>query len=110
MGQDAAGMDAKALAFTAYNLGQTIMTHVYGVGDEPVAEGYAERKTEVLREIAEGRLTLHSSPADLTAPFPNMKESLRESAFRNANELMRREREAARLIWDVYDSLASPGS
>ncbi len=65
----------------------------------------AERQPEVLREIADGQLTLHISPADRTAPYPNIDPTLREFLHDNANELVQREREVAKLIWGVIEGL-----
>ena len=92
----------RTVAWEAYRLGVKITMDVYGVDDDPLR---AERQTEVLREIADGRLTLHISPADRTAPYPNMNPTLREFIHDNANELVQREREVAKLIWGVIEGL-----
>ena len=84
-----------------------ITMHVWGVGEEPLSEGYTARQLDVLREIPGGQLTLYSGAADLTAPYPDMDPVLRDSVHRNTNENMRREREAARLIWDLYERFRS---
>ncbi len=98
------GTNEKDLVWAAYQLGMMLTMDVYGVGDKPVADNL-DRLMDTLREIAEGKLTLFSGAADLT-DYPNMDPALREYVRQNMNEVMRLEREAAKLIWDRYEMLA----
>ncbi len=53
-------------------------------------------------------VTLERRGGDLrarTAPYPNMNPTLREFVHDNANELVQREREVAKLIWGVIEGL-----
>lgn len=83
------GAEARA-AYDGFALALRIMYLLYAP-DAPGTE--AERPWEMLKEVAEGRLSL-SNPADLAARFPEMKDFL----FDTANQVVARERETALAI------------
>ena len=93
------GMSDKHLASTAFTLGVMLTRRVEEVGGESTLDERLDIEMQTLQEIAEGKFTFFSGAADLTAPSPNMDAKFRELVFRNANEVMRQEREAAKLVW-----------
>jgi len=82
--------DADRVAYDAFSLAVRIMYALYGI-DAPASE--FERPYEVLREIAEGRMTL-ASPAETAARHP----ALREFLYERANRMIQDDRETASRI------------
>lgn len=64
------------VAFDAFSLAIRVLCHAWGI--DPPASEY-ERPWALLREIADGQLTL-SSPAEMSARFPRMREFLFDAA------------------------------
>ena len=64
------------VAFDAFSLAIRVLCHAWGI-DPPASE--FERPWALLREIADGQLTL-SSPAEMSARFPGMRELLYDAA------------------------------
>lgn len=77
-------------AYEGFALAVRIMYMLYAP-DAPATE--VGRPWEVVKEIAEGRLSL-SNPAELAARFPGMKDLL----FDTANLVVARERETATAV------------
>src|SRR5690606_14036009 len=90
-----------ALAWAAYHLGVRVAMDAYGLGDEPLSNGHFVRQLEMLREIAEGRLTLHHSPDELLE-WSGELAALDEALQRATQEVVRRERQAATIVWEMY--------
>lgn len=101
-GEGATG-DKRKLGLDAFFLGQRLTMHAYGVGEEPLSD--SPDLFGILREIAHGEFTLHSTPGEMTAPHPNMDSDFRDFMFSHANEVMAREREVARIVLDALDSI-----
>ena len=76
-----------ATAFNAFSLAIRVVLHAYEL-ELPASE--FERPWELLREIAAGDITL-SSPAEIAARFPHMRELLYESA----NQVIENDRDIA---------------
>jgi len=53
---------------------------------------------DLLRDVAEGRLTLVSSPAEQLVKFPNMTVEMKDYLARNTNRLIAKDRELARRV------------
>jgi len=66
------------VALDAFSLAIRVLCHAWNI-DPPARE--FERPWALLREIAEGTITL-SSPAEMAARFPGMKELLYDTAGR----------------------------
>ncbi|MGD2069625.1 MAG: hypothetical protein PVI57_13195 [Gemmatimonadota bacterium] len=77
-------------AYEGFALAVRIMYMLYAP-EAPASE--VERPWEVVKEIAEGRLSL-ANPAELAARFPDMKDLL----FDTANQVVARERETATAV------------
>jgi hypothetical protein len=92
----------ESAAFEAFLLGLRVFYQVYGI-DAPATD--FGRPWELLREIAEGRLTL-TNTADLAARYPAMSEFL----FERANRVVADDREnARRVLAGLQESLGSGG-
>lgn len=85
--------DMKTLVFYGFLIGQHVCRDV---PDESGPEAHA-RTWGMVREVAEGDLTF-IDPGGMVAPFPDLKEDVRESVFRQASDMRTYERRAARLI------------
>ena len=83
-------MSEEGSAFEAFLLGLRVFYHVYGI-EEPAAA--FEKPWAVLKELAEGRLTL-TNPADLAARYPAMASFL----YERANRMVASDRRTAELI------------
>jgi hypothetical protein len=95
-------MSEDSAAFEAFLLGLRVFYQVYGI--EAPATDFA-RPFEMLREIAEGRLTM-TNPADLAARFPAMADFL----FERANRVVADDREnARRVLAGLQESLGGGG-
>jgi len=77
-------------AFDAFSLAIRVLCHAWDI-DPPARE--FERPWALLREIADGEVTV-SSPAEMAARFPRMRELL----FDTAGGVIERDRETARRI------------
>jgi len=82
--------DVDRVAYDAFALGVRIMYALYGI-DAPASE--FERPYEVLREVAEGRMTL-ANPAETAAKLPELREFL----YERANRLIQSDRATAECI------------
>jgi hypothetical protein len=65
-----------------------------------------ERIYDVLREVAEGRLTLQDGPAELLKLIPGADSDLAETLFAQQNAILAQEREdAATILRDREDMM-----
>lgn len=87
---NAAADAADRAAYDAFALGVRIMYALYGI-DAPASE--FERPYEMLRDIAEGRMTL-ANPAETAAKAP----ALRDFLYDRANRVIQVDRETAERI------------
>lgn len=74
-------------AFNAFMLGIRVMSVAFEM-DAPAAE--FEKPFEMLRELAEGRLTV-SAPGELAARFPQLKDFI----YDRASSIIERDKETA---------------
>ncbi len=68
--------ESDRVAFDAFSLAIRVICHAWGI-DPPASE--FERPWALLREIADGQVTL-ASPAEMAARFPRMREFLYDAA------------------------------
>jgi hypothetical protein len=95
-------MSEQSAAFEAFLLGLRVFYQVYSI-DAPAKD--FGRPWEMLREIAEGKLTL-TNPADLAARFPAMADFL----FERANRIVADDREnARRVLTGLQETLGTGG-
>lgn len=82
--------DPERAAFDAFRLAVRVICHAWDI-DPPASE--FERPWALLREIADGTITL-SSPAELAARFPRMRDLVYDAS----GGVIERDRETARLV------------
>ena len=85
--------------FDAFLLGVRVTDHAYDI-NAPGTE--SEKPWALLREIAEGKSTLVSSDAEKRLKYPDMQRSLRESLPEMTSQLIQKDRELARRIYDAF--------
>lgn len=91
--------DRQEIAHRGFLLGVRATLEIWDIGRErPHGDDRFERLWDLVNEIAEGRRTLFSTPAELTAPHPDMNADLREFIFSHMNEFLQEERETAKLV------------
>ena len=92
-----ADVDIDRTAFDAFSLAIRVLCHAWDI-DPPASE--FERPWALLREIADGQVTV-SSPAEIAARFPRMRELL----FDTAGGVIGHDRETAqRILRGLADS------
>lgn len=87
------------LMLDGFLMGLRVMYHAHGIRG-PASE--AEKPWDVLREIAEGRLTLALDPAEQALKYPSMPRALKDHLARHTNEFIARDREKASLILQAF--------
>ena len=96
-------MSEENAAFEAFLLGLRLCYQLYEI-DAPARE--FERPWEVLREIAEGRVTL-ANPGELGARFPKLAGFL----YERANRIVASDQATAhRILRGMLESLGPPGA
>jgi hypothetical protein len=91
-------MSEDSAAFEAFLLGLRVFYQLYAI-DAPASE--FERPWEVLREVAQGRVTL-TNTADLASRFPGLAEFL----YERANQVVASDRaNAERILRGLQESL-----
>jgi hypothetical protein len=93
-------MSEDSAAFEAFLLGLRVFYQLYA-SDAPAAE--FERPWHVLREVAEGKVTL-TNTGDLASRYPGLAEFL----YERANQIVASDRaNAARILRGLQESLRS---
>jgi len=82
--------ETQQVAFDAFSLAVRVMIRAYGI-EAPATE--FERPWALLHEIAEGTTTL-SSPAEMAARFPELKDFL----YDRVNQMVEHDREMAQRV------------
>lgn len=96
--RDGGDVSEESTAFEAFLLALRLVYQLYEI-DEPASE--FERPWSMLKEIAEGRVTL-ANPADLAARYPAMAEFL----YERANRIVASDRQTAeRILAGMQESL-----
>lgn len=92
------------LHFDCFMLGATVMRHLYNIspGDERQRQIF-----DVVREVAEGRLTLHDSPADV-AGAAGLPEHVVQEWWDNMGARIEADRARAESVMRVYVDLMPP--
>jgi hypothetical protein len=79
--------------------GVAMTWHVWEVGNEPVADGKLEKLWIAVEEIATGKLTLATSPAELVRiAHPSRKADLLDRLSKLMNQLVADERATAEVV------------
>lgn len=92
----------ETVAFLAHNFTLMLMDEI-GV---ELNHEQGKRLWEKLVQVADGELTLMSSPADMLRPYPNATPEIRERLWAHINSMVRDERDIAGMIsLDAGDTL-----
>jgi hypothetical protein len=71
---------------------------MYNAHDLQLTIPESEKVWDLLRDVANNKLTMASSPADMLGGFPNAKPDVAESLWRHVNKLIAQDRDTARRI------------
>jgi len=90
------------LCFKVFNFAERVISEAHDLRI-PAREG--ERLWNLVRDIADGKVTLVSSPADLLHPFPKANPRVGEMMRENVGRLIAQDRELARRIFSAFQRL-----